>query len=100
MLSNITTIEDVKLFAFQLVNEETLNFHPDNDFSEYINIETNMPVYSPEESKKLNIQMYKCFEVCEQFNEDIYELMGQPLFEKLKIGVYSKSSNDNLKSQN
>ena len=92
MLSNITTIEDVKLFAFQLVNKESLNFHPDNDFSEYINTKTNIPVYSPEESKKLNILMYKCFEVCEQFNEDIYELMGQPLFEKLKIGIYSESN--------
>lgn len=90
MISNITTIEDVKLFAFQLVNEESLNFHPDSDFSEYINFETNTSVYSPEESKILNVLMNKCFEVCEQYNEDIYELMGLPLFEKLKIGIHSE----------
>ena len=91
MLRNITTIEDVKLFAFQLVNEENLNFHPDNDFLDYINTETNLPVYLLEESKKLNALMNKCFEVCEQYNEDIYELMGQPLFKKLKIGIYSEN---------
>lgn len=90
MQSNITTIEDVKLFAFQLVNEENLNFHPDNDFLDYINTETNLPVYLPEESKNLNALMNKCFEVCEQYNEDIYELMGLPLFEKLRIGIYSE----------
>jgi hypothetical protein len=91
MISNITTIEDVKLFAFQLVNEENLNFHPDNDFLDYVNIETNLPVYLPEESKNLNALMNKCFEVCEQYNEDLYELMGQPLFEKLKIGINSEN---------
>ena len=90
MLTEIIKIEDVKLFAFQLINEENLNFHPDNDFSEYINMDKNEPLYSIEEIKMRNQLITKCFDVCEQFHEDIYELMGQPLFKKLKIGVYSK----------
>ena len=35
MIKEINTIDDVKLFAFQLVNDENLSFHPDDDFSDY-----------------------------------------------------------------
>ncbi len=40
MINEINTIEDVKLFAFQLVNEENMSFHPDDDFADYISMET------------------------------------------------------------
>lgn len=89
MIKEINTIEDVKLLAFQLVNEENLSFHPDNDFSDYINMETKELVYSEKEVQFLNQQMEKCFEICEQFEADIYELMGQPLFERMKLGEYA-----------
>ena len=55
MLSMVKAIEDVKLFAFQLVNEEDLSFHPDDDFSDYINLETKEPLYSDENANiKIN----------------------------------------------
>lgn len=92
MIKEINTIEDVKLFAFQLVNEEKLSFHPDNDFSDYINLETSEPAYSEEEVQLLNQQIEKCFDICEQFSADIYELMGQPLFEKMKLGEYAETT--------
>ena len=90
MIKEVNTIEDVKLFAFQLVNEEKLSFHPDNDFSDYINLETGEPVYSEEEVQFLNQLMEKCFDICQEFEADIYELMGQPLFEKMKLGEYAE----------
>lgn len=90
MIKKINTIDDVKLFAFQLVNEENLSFHPDNDFSDYINLNTKEPLYSAEEVGPLNIMMDNCFILCEQAEVDIYELMGEALFEKMKIGVYSE----------
>lgn len=90
MIKKINTIEDVKLFAFQLVNEENLSFHPDDDFADYINLQTRESVYSEEEVQFLNQQMEKCFDICEQFGADIYELMGQPLFEKMKLGEYAE----------
>jgi len=34
--------------------------------------------------------MEKCFDICEQFGADIYGLMGQLLFEKMKPGEYAK----------
>lgn len=90
MIKEINTIQGVKLFAFQLVNEESLSFHPDDDFYDYINLETREPVYSEEEVQFLNQLMEKCFDICEQFSVDIYELMGQPLFEKMKLGEYAE----------
>ncbi|HEY5569983.1 MAG TPA: hypothetical protein VIK42_00740 [Bacteroidales bacterium] len=89
MILEIKTIEDVALFASQLVNKENLNFHPDDDFSDYINLETQESLYSEKEIQTLNQQMKKCFDVCNQFGTDIYVLMGQPLFERMKIGDFA-----------
>lgn len=86
MIKDINTIEDVKLFAFQLVNNENLSFHPDDDFSDYINLETKERLYSVEEAASLNQLMEKCFDICEQNDADIYELMGKPLYTRLDLG--------------
>lgn len=37
MTIEITSIEDVKAFAQYLANDLHLNFHPDDDFSFYVN---------------------------------------------------------------
>lgn len=89
MIKEINTIEDVKLFAFQLISDENLSFHPDNDFADYINMETGEATYSVEEVELRNNLMAKCFDICSKNEVDIYELMGQPLYEKLKIGDYA-----------
>ncbi len=91
MIKEIKTIEDVKLFAFQLVNEEDLSFHPDDDFSDYINLETKEPLYSVDEVIQLNQLLDECFIICEQEAVDIYELMGEPLFQRMKVGVYAEN---------
>lgn len=91
MIKEINTIEDIKLFAFQLVNEENLSFHPDDDFSDYINLSTNEALYSAKEVSQLNELMDKCFILCEQAEVDIYELMGEPLFQKMKIGEFAEN---------
>lgn len=86
MINEISTIEDIKLFAQQLVNDEDLSFHPDNDFADYINTETKAATYNTEQASHLNMLMVKCFDVCEQSGIDIYEIMGEPLFQKMRIG--------------
>jgi len=91
MLQEINTLKDVELFAFQLVNEENLSFHPDDNFSNYINLKTQEPLYTDEEVLSLNKQMERCFDICNQFGADIYELMGRPLLEKLKAGVSAEA---------
>ena len=75
----ITTIEDVKAFAQYLVNDLHPNFHPNDDFSSYINYEKNEPVFTPEEAAKYNALMNECFDVCEKTSADVYEIMGEYL---------------------
>jgi len=74
MTNKIQKLDDVKAFAKQLI-AEGLNFHPDDDFNDYVNIENKIPIYSNEEASKRNELMDKCFEVCELEGIDIYELM-------------------------
>ena len=69
----------MKDFAKYLTNDLHLNFHPDDDFSLYVNYETKEPIFSPEEAAKYNAFMNECFDVCEKANVDIYEVMGEYL---------------------
>ena len=79
MTIKITTIEEVKAFAKYLTNGLHLNFHPDDDFSFYVNYETKDPTFSLEEAAKYNALMNECFDVCEKENVDVYEVMGDYL---------------------
>lgn len=89
MINGINSIEDVRLFAYQLAHEENLSFHPDSDFSEYISLETGDSLYTQEEVHVLNQLMERCFDTCQKYNTDIYVIMGQPIFEKMKMGEYA-----------
>ena len=68
----IKTIEDVKKFFQYLSGERKVIFHPDDDFEQYVNMETLERTFTPEECDKFNVMMQKCFEVCEAEGEDIY----------------------------
>ena len=74
MLTQIQTINDVKSFAKQIIAEGT-SFHPDDDFSYYMNFADNKPCYSKEETDFRNELMSKCFDVCEKEGKDIYDVM-------------------------
>lgn len=74
MLSQIKSVADVEQFAKLLV-EEGSNFHPDDDFTEYVNYKTDEPTYTPEEAELRNSLMEQCFEVCEKEEQDIYAVM-------------------------
>lgn len=74
MITKISSIEDVATFAKQLINEEKLSVHPDDDFSDYINYETKLPFYTKKEAEVRNQLMNQCFDVCEQNNIEIYEI--------------------------
>jgi hypothetical protein len=74
MLSKIETIEDVKLFAKQIL-AEGVSFHPDDDFKDYINFKTKGPFYTNEEADIRNKLMETSFEVCEKLGVEIYEVI-------------------------
>lgn len=78
MIANITTIEDVKNFAKQLIGEG-ISINPDDDFNDYVNFATNSPSYNKEDAAFRNKLMEKCYEVCENEGIDIYEIMMREL---------------------
>ncbi len=72
--SHISSVEDVKAFFHHLVNERSLNFHPDDDFAEYVNHTDGNPTFSESEVTLYNRLMDESFDVCEKDNVDIYEI--------------------------
>lgn len=74
MITSISNTEDVKSFFTSLIVEDRLNFHPDDDFLNYINLDSNLPSYSPEEAIRLNGLLDRCFEICEKEGIDIYSM--------------------------
>ena len=70
----ITKIEDVASFAKYLIHEEKLSVHPDDNFFEYENYETQLPFYTKEEAVLRNKLMKQCFDLCEENGIDIYEI--------------------------
>jgi len=72
----IKSIEDVVVFA-DVLRLEGCSFHPDDDFSEYVN-KDNEPAYNSEEIELRNRLMDECFAVCKSENKDVYEVMSNP----------------------
>ena len=72
--SHITTVADVKAFFHHLVDERKLNFHPDDDFADYISLDDQTPTFSDEEVAVYNRLMDESFDICEAAGVDIYEL--------------------------
>lgn len=50
MIENITTTEDVAVFAKQII-EEGVSFHPDDDFNDYVIFKENKPCYTRKKRK-------------------------------------------------
>ena len=73
MINSVNSIDDVKLFVKDLMGE-SLNYHPDNDFRDYINISTGLPSYNEEDAMLRNKLNSDCFEVCSKYHYDLYEL--------------------------
>lgn len=84
MKTIIKSTKDVENFFSHLLEKESLNFHPDEDFKHYFHVETKVPSYSTEESEIRNKLMKDCFEVCEKEGVDIYSIGATKLFLKLK----------------
>ena len=72
--SHIKSVDDVKAFFHHLVNERKLNFHPDDDFADYICYEDKTPCFSEQEVLVYNRLMEESFDVCEKANLDVYEI--------------------------
>ena len=81
--SHITTIREVESFFDHLVFERKVNFHPDDAFADYINVETGEPTFSSVEISIYDRLMNESFEICEKNNVDIYEIGFRKLSEAI-----------------
>ena len=67
------TIDDVRDF-FEELKQQGVNFHPDDNFNNYVNVETGQPSFSTAQAAELNDKLDQAFEICEAEGVDIYEL--------------------------
>jgi hypothetical protein len=72
--SEMKTLKDVKKFFDYLVEVEHVNFHPDEDFKNYISLETKKRVFNAKQIKHYNDLMNKAFLLCTTLNRDIYAI--------------------------
>ena len=74
MLYQITTMKGVKTFIEQIANEID-NFHPLEDFKNYVRPDTFMRRYTDEEAEARNKSLEKCFDVCAYHTEDFFSYL-------------------------
>lgn len=84
MVTRINNSRDVIAFANQLV-KEGVNFHPDEDFRNYINIETSEPTYTEKDAELRNLLMTQCFTICRESGIDIYDTMSEVVLKQTKL---------------
>ena len=44
--SHITSVKDVEVFFHHLVEERKVNFHPNDDFADYVSLKDHTPTFS------------------------------------------------------
>ncbi len=73
--SHISTVEEVTLFFHHIVFDRHIEFHPDDDFSEYVGND-----FASEEVELYNRLMQESFTVCEGMEDpDIYDMGWEQL---------------------
>ena len=87
MIQEIKNLSDLIDFTKELISEGT-NVHPDEDFTNYINIETERQAYTNQEAEHRNQLMNRCFEICELSNLDIYDLMQEIYLKETGLDKY------------
>lgn len=72
--SHIQSIDDVKAFFAFVVERVGEEWHPDDDYSWYKDPKTKESLFTPDETVLFNRLQKECFDLCDQLDEDIYDL--------------------------
>ena len=80
--SHITTTEDVKEFFRHIVYDLDINFHPDDDFKDYVCVSTGDRTMDDDLAKLYNRLMGESFNVC---GDDVYDICCDLLKERLHL---------------
>lgn len=81
MLHEITTMQDVETFIEEIA-QEIDDFHPLNDFANYVYPKTHLRRYTEQEAEVRNKQLDRCFDVCAKHNPDFFTYLLE-LFEQV-----------------
>ncbi|HWZ15433.1 MAG TPA: hypothetical protein VNW95_09365 [Mucilaginibacter sp.] len=87
MIAEIKDIQDVDVFFHDLI-KEGVNCHPDDDFTQYVNIETGEDTFTAQEAAIRNDLMSKAFEICENSGIDIYDMMQEIFLKETGLDKY------------
>lgn len=96
MINSIRNIDDVVAFS-KLLIAEGCNFHPDDDFHNYINTETEKPSYTFQEAELRNTLMAQCFKVCVGNGMDIYDLTMEVYLKETGLSEFIPLPSQNIK---
>ena len=80
--SHISTAEEVHDFFRHIVFDLDINFHPDDDFADYIDTKTSCRIMDDDEAALYNRLMDEAFEVFDD-EDAIYEMACDLLNERL-----------------
>lgn len=61
--SHVTNIDEAKAFIKHIIAECKVNWHPDDDVSTYIEIETGEPAFTPEQVEIIDRMTGECFDI-------------------------------------
>ena len=75
MIKAINSVVDIRLFLKEL-KREGLNFHPDENFNNYININTCVKTYSKKNANFRNLLVKRCFVICNIEQLDFYQVVN------------------------
>ena len=95
MKTQINNLSDVKAFSKALIMEGT-NFHPDDDFRNYIIIDSGKPAYTLQDAEFRNTLMDKCFSVCANEKVDIYDIMLEVYLKETGMDKHIPLPSDSL----
>jgi len=90
MIRKIKNTDDVVIFAKQLV-KESVSFHCDDDFNDYVNVETKKKTYAKRQANFRNNLMNQCFEICEKNGIDIYDVRSGVLMQETGLNKIQQS---------
>ena len=70
----IKSVMDFETFFHHLVANRRANFHPDEDFMNYISIESKQPCFTKEEIAIYNFLKDESFAACDDEGVDVYSI--------------------------
>ena len=79
--SHITTVEEVRDFFHYIVYDLGINFHPDDDFKNYVSYATDDRTMDDDQAELYNRLMDEAFDVC---GDEVYEIGSDLLFKRFK----------------